>query len=68
MSNKIKFNAKSGDQIVDENSTKIADILAKANAFERVPEKWRAKIEIVMRRKLQSKKAPVAIELCAFVY
>lgn len=68
MSNKIKFNAKSGDQIVDENSTKIADILAKANAFERVPEKWRAKIEIVMRRKLQSKKAPFAIELCAFVY
>lgn len=68
MSNKIKFNAKSGDQIVDENSTKIADILAKANAFERVPEKWRAKIEIVMRRKLQSKKAPFAIELCVFVY
>lgn len=66
MSNKIKFNAKSGDQIVDENSTKIADILAKANAFEQVPEKWRAKIEIVMRRKLQSKKAPFAIELCAF--
>lgn len=55
MSNKIKFNAKSGDQIVDENSTKIADILAKANA-------------IVMRRKLQSKKAPFAIGLCAFVY
>ena len=34
MSNKIKFNAKSGDQIVDENSTKIADILAKAKAFD----------------------------------
>ena len=68
MSNKIKFNAKSGDQIVDENSTKIADILAKANAFEQVHEKWRAKIEIVMRRKLQSKKVPFAIELCAFVY
>lgn len=34
---------------IDENSTKIADILVKANAFEQVPEKWRAKIEIVMR-------------------
>ena len=68
MSNKIKFNAKSGDQIVDENSTKTADILAKANAFEQVPEKWRAKIEIVMWRKLQSKKAPFATELFAFVY
>ena len=68
MSNKINFNAKSGDQIVDENSTKTADILAKANVFEQVPEKWRAKIEIVMRRKLQSKKVPFAIELCAFVY
>lgn len=67
MSHKIKFNAKSGDQIVDENSTKIANILAKANAFEQVPESG-AKIEIVMRRKLQSKKAPFAIELCAFVY
>lgn len=53
---------------LDDNTSKIADILAKANAFERVPEKWRAKIEIVMRRKLQSKKAPFAIELCAFVY
>ena len=53
---------------LDENSTKIADILAKANVFEQVPEKWRAKIEIVMRRKLQSKKAPFAIGLCAFVY
>ena len=53
---------------LDDNTSKIADILAKANAFEQVPEKWRAKIEIVMRRKLQSKKAPFAIELCAFVY
>ena len=53
---------------LNENSAKIADILAKANAFEQVPEKWRAKIEIVMRRKLQSNKAPFAIELCAFVY
>ena len=53
---------------LDDNTIKIAAILAKANAFEQVPEKWRAKIEIVMRRKLQSKKAPFAIELCAFVY
>ena len=68
MSNKIKFNAKSGDQSLDENSAKIAYILAKANAFEQVPEKSRAKIEIVMRRKLQSKKAPFATELVAFVY
>lgn len=37
MSTKIKFDVKSGNQIVDENSTKIADILAKANAFEPVP-------------------------------
>ena len=53
---------------LNDNTNKIADILAKANAFEQVPEKWRAKIEIVMRRKLQSKKAPFAIGLCAFVY
>lgn len=45
MSNKIKFNAKSGDQIVDENSAKIADILAKANAFEQVPESGRQKLK-----------------------
>ena len=53
---------------LDENSAKIANILAKANTLEQVPEKWRQKIEIVMRRKPQSKKAPFAIELCAFVY
>ena len=53
---------------LDENSTKIADILAKANAFEQVHEKWRAKIEIVMRRKLQSNKAPFAIELFAYIF
>ena len=48
---------------LDDNTNKIAAILVKANAFEQVPEKWRAKIEIVMRRKLQSKKAPFVIEL-----
>ena len=53
---------------LDENTNKIANILAKANAFEQVHEKWRAKIEIVMRRKLQSNKAPFAIELFAFAY
>ena len=53
---------------LDDNTNKIAAILAKANAFEQVPEKSRAKIEIVMRRKLQSKKAPFATELVAFVY
>ena len=53
---------------LDDNTSKIEDILAKANAFEQVPEKSRAKIEIVMRRKLQSKKAPFVTELVAFVY
>ena len=53
---------------LNNNASNIVDILAKANAFEQVPEKWRAKIEIVMRRKLQSKKAPFATELFAFVY
>ena len=53
---------------LDDNTSKIADILAKANAFEQVPEKWRAKIEIVMRRKLQSKKAPFATELFAYIF
>lgn len=53
---------------LNNNTSKIADILAKANVFEQVPEKWRTKIEIVMRRKLQSNKAPFAIELFAFAY
>ena len=30
---------------LDENSAKIAYILAKANAFEQVPEKYRARVE-----------------------
>lgn len=30
---------------LNENSAKIADILAKANAFEQVPEKWRQKLK-----------------------
>ena len=53
---------------LDENSAKIAYILAKANAFEQVHEKWRAKIEIVMRRKLRSKKLYRKIELFAYIF
>lgn len=33
---------------LNDNTNKIADILAKANAFEQVHEKWRAMVEEAM--------------------